>query len=170
MAALHPLSSVSQDLVEALLDRVFGEDRHNRTAYKIRQGTAHLDALSFAALDDDGFLVGSIECWPVKLSAENGDEFPMIMVGPVAVDPQHQNIGIGRAMMTAMLESMSASAPLPMVMIGDPEYYGRHFAFSAKRTQQWALPGPFDRNRLLIKTIKGLALPDAATLGPWLHG
>ncbi|MEO1045212.1 MAG: N-acetyltransferase [Pseudomonadota bacterium] len=170
MTALHPLSAVPEDLVEALLDRVFGEDRHQRTAYKLREGARMLDALSFAALDDADYLVGSIQCWPVKLSADNQDEFPMIMIGPVAVDPQHQNAGIGRAMMTAVLESLSASAPLPLVMIGDPEYYGRHFGFSSKRTQGWQLPGPFERKRLLIKTIKGLKLPEIATLEPWLHG
>ncbi|MEM1131500.1 MAG: N-acetyltransferase [Pseudomonadota bacterium] len=170
MTALYPLAQVRPELVEALLDRVFGEDRHNRTAYKVRAGSTQLDALSFAALDNNEYLVGSIQCWPVKLSADNGDEFPMIMVGPVAVDPEHQNMGIGRALMTAMLEAMSANAPLPLVMIGDPEYYGRHFAFSAKRTQQWELPGPFERERLLIKTIKGLKLPEVASLAPWLHG
>lgn len=174
MTALHPLANAPDDMVEALLDRTFGEDRHRRTAYRVRAGSAVLDALSFAALDDAGYLVGSIQCWPVKLTAAPddalaGNEFLMIMVGPVAVDPQHQNMGIGRAMMTAMLRAMSASAPLPLVLIGDPEYYGRHFAFTAKKTQSWSLPGPFERERLLARVIKGLELPEQAMLGPWLH-
>ena len=39
MATLIPLDSVDPALVEDLLDRAFGADRHERTAYKVREGT-----------------------------------------------------------------------------------------------------------------------------------
>jgi predicted N-acetyltransferase YhbS len=39
-------------------------------------------------------------------------------------------------------------------MIGDPEYYGRFFGFSAAITGGWVLPGPVERHRLLAR-IKG---------------
>ena len=52
MATLIPLTAVEPALVEQLLDTAFGEDRHARTAYRIREGTDWLEALSFAVLDD----------------------------------------------------------------------------------------------------------------------
>ncbi|MEO0589134.1 MAG: hypothetical protein AAFZ11_01090, partial [Pseudomonadota bacterium] len=60
VASLIPLSAVPEAMIEELLDRVFGEDRHARTAYRIRAGMDWLSALSFAALDADDMLVGTI--------------------------------------------------------------------------------------------------------------
>ena len=50
------------------------------------------------------------------------------------------------------------------MLIGDPEYYGRFFGFSADRTSGWRVPGPVEQRRLLAL---GDAVPDGAgMLGP----
>jgi hypothetical protein len=87
MATLVPLSTVDPGRVEDLLDAAFGTDRHGRTAYRIREGTAWLPGLSFAALDACDVLVGSIQLWPVALTDAAGRAHPMLMLGPVAVLP-----------------------------------------------------------------------------------
>jgi predicted N-acetyltransferase YhbS len=46
-------------------------------------------------------------------------------------------------------------------MIGDPEYYGRFFGFSAEATGQWRLPGPVEMRRLLAAPVAGHLVPDA---------
>jgi predicted N-acetyltransferase YhbS len=52
------------------------------------------------------------------------------------------------------------------MLIGDPDYYGRFFGFSAERTARWNAPGPVERHRLLAR---GDAVPDASgMLGPRL--
>ena len=51
-----------------------------------------------------------------------------------------------------------------MMLIGDPEYYGRFFGFSAERTADWRLPGPVERHRLLARGPDVPAL--AGMLGP----
>jgi predicted N-acetyltransferase YhbS len=114
--------------------------------------------LSFAAVASDA-LVGSIQCWPVAVGAQD-----LILVGPVAVDPSCQNQGIGRRLMKAML---AAAVPddAPMVMIGDPEYYGR-FGFDATATSGWILPGPWEPRRLLLRNPAQLPLPEKGMLGP----
>ncbi|HEY6870683.1 MAG TPA: GNAT family N-acetyltransferase, partial [Novosphingobium sp.] len=96
-AHLIPLDAVDPALVEDLLDRAFEPGRHQRTAYKVRQGMDWLPALSFAALDADEHLVGTIQCWPVALTDPAGRAHPLIMVGPVAVLPEHQGAGYGKA-------------------------------------------------------------------------
>ena len=140
MANIIPLSDVDPALIEALLDRAFEPDRQKRTAYKVREGMDWLPGLSFAALDEDDMLVGTIQCWPVALTDDDGRPHPMVMVGPVAVLPDEQGRGFGKALMVASLAAFSPQAPLPQVMIGDPEYYGRFWGFSNERTAGWKLP------------------------------
>ena len=167
IATLIPLADVDTALVEALLDRAFGEDRHKRTAYKVREGTEWLAALSFAVIDDEEMLVGSIQVWPVALTDEQGRRHPMLMVGPVAVVPERHNEGFGQALMAAMASALDPQALLPQVLIGDPDYYGR-FGFHGAPTQGWALPGPYEKHRLLVRTDNPGILPDKGTLGPWI--
>lgn len=164
---LIPLDNVDPALVEALLDRAFEPERHKRTAYKVREGTDWLPGLSFAAIDAEEHLVGTVQCWPVALADPAGRAHPMVMVGPVAVLPEHQGAGIGQALMTASLAALSPQAPLPQVMIGDPEYYGRFWGFANTHTGGWDLPGPFEQRRLLVRTDNPAVLPREGTLGPW---
>ncbi|MBN8484800.1 MAG: N-acetyltransferase [Sphingomonadales bacterium] len=166
-ATLIPLDNVDPALVEALLDRAFEPERHKRTAYKVREGTDWLPGLSFAAIDGEEHLVGTIQCWPVALTDPQGRAHPMIMVGPVAVLPEHQGQGYGKALMTASLAALSPQAPLPQVMIGDPEYYGRFWGFTNEYTAGWDLPGPFEQRRLLVRCANPAVLPKEGMLGPW---
>ncbi len=149
-----PLASVDVPAVEALLDAAFGVDRRTRTAYAIRDGMTAVAALSFAALDENT-LVATLQCWPVAVA-----DVPVTLVGPVAVLPHHQGRGIG----TMLMHHLIACAPdAPMVMIGDPEYYGR-FGFTSAATRAWDVPGPVDRHRLLARRTSGI--PVIGALGP----
>lgn len=174
-ATLIPLSAVDPDMVEALLDRTFGGDRHARTAYRIRAGMEALDALSFAALDADEMLVGTIQCFPVALHERTKDEksrpVPLVMVGPVAVIPERQGEGFGIGLMAAMLEAEKRMAgqgapPLAQVLIGDLDYYGR-WGFSPAATGGWRCPGPYEPERLLARGAALSAMPAEGVLGPW---
>jgi predicted N-acetyltransferase YhbS len=164
LVELVALDTVGAGAVEALLDRAFGPARHARTAYRIREGVAPIPELSFAALDG-GALVGTIQCWPIALWQDGGGTTPLAMVGPVAVDPAHQQAGIGRALMAASLAAAERTGEShALCLIGDPEYYGRFFGFTAERTAAWRVPGPVERHRLLAR---GDAVPSTAgLLGP----
>ena len=137
------------------------------TAYRLREGADWLPGLSFAALDGEEHLAGTIQCWPVALTDGEGRAHPLIMVGPVAVLPELQGQGYGRALMEAALAAIDPRAPLPQVMIGDPEYYGRFWGFAAAPTAGWSLPGPWDPRRLLVRAANPAVLPTQGTLGPW---
>ncbi|MFM9978738.1 MAG: GNAT family N-acetyltransferase [Sphingomonadaceae bacterium] len=152
---LAPLSHADPVAVERLLDAAFGNDRRARTAYRIREGTIAIPALSFAAFDA-GSLVGSLQSWPVAL-----DDAPLVLVGPVAVAPAAQRSGIGRMLMTALVD---AAGNTPMALIGDPEYYGRFFEFTADATAGWDVPGPVERHRLLARNAADL--PKTGMLRP----
>jgi len=164
---IEQLAGAKHEEISALLDTTFGPDRHARTAYRIRLGMAWLTDLSFAAFDESGGLVGSLQCWPVALRTPDDEaQMPLVMVGPVAVQPAVQHQGIGRALMDRLVETVDTHPREPLMMIGDPDYYGRFWAFSAERTAGWIAPGPVERYRLLVRAAENLALPATGSLGP----
>ena len=170
LSTLIPLAQADPAAVERVLDDAFGPDRRQRTAYRIREGTDWLPALSFAALDAADTLVGTIQAWPVALTDPAGRAHPLIMVGPVAILPGRQGQGFGRALMAAQ-EAATAdgleqgAAPLPQVLIGDEPYYGK-FGF-AEAPRGWKCPGPWEPERLLVRTLGPEGLPPEGMLGPW---
>ncbi|MBW6531968.1 N-acetyltransferase [Sphingomonas sp. RRHST34] len=157
MAELVAIETVAAAAVESLLDRAFGPDRHARTAYRLRAGTAPLRELSFALIDESA-LLGTIQCWPVRFLGDDGADIPLVLVGPVAVAPERQQGGLGRRLTAAALAAAD-SRGLDLMLIGDPEYYGRFFGFSAAATADWRLPGPVERHRLLAR---GAGVPQGA--------
>lgn len=157
MSELFPLNEVAPEKVEQLLDDAFGSDRFGRTAYLLRKRSKPIVPLSFAIIEN-GEPVGSIQCWPVRVG-----DFPIVLVGPVAVTPSLQGKGIGHQLMHAMLEAAAKIGEPVMVMIGDPEYYGR-FGFSAEQTGGWSLPGPWEPRRLLARNAMGVTLPETGIL------
>ena len=160
------MSNIEPQAVEALLDAAFGTDRFGRTAYRIREGVDAVPSLSFAAVVD-GVLIGTIQGWPVAHRAADGTATPLVMVGPVAVRPEVQRGGHGRMLMTHMLDAAETGADGALMMIGDPEYYGRFFGFDADATGEWELPGPFEKRRLLARAVNGHDLPaGAGMIGP----
>ena len=160
--SIRPIAHADPRGVEALLDAAFGPDRRRRTAYRIRDGMAAVPGLSYAALSSEGDLLGSLQSWPVALDWK----VPLILVGPVAVTPRLQRGGIGRAMMQRLVDDADASGADPLVLIGDPEYYGRFFGFDALQTGRWHVPGPVDHRRLLARVPDGMVLPEDGHLGP----
>ena len=124
----------------------------------LRAGCAAIPALSFSAWAD-GALIGTLQSWPVA-HVGNNSRTPLVMIGPVAVLPALQQGGVGRSLMTALIDAADSHADGALMMIGDPDYYGRFFGFSADATNGWAVPGPVERHRLLARAVPGRAVPD----------
>ena len=163
MLHFAPLATIEADAIERLLDRAFEPGRHARAAYAIRSGTAAIPELSFAA-SDGNTLAGTIQCWPARLTRDDGSAAPLVLVGPVAVEPSRQGEGVGGALMRHALAAAAAHRrDGALFLIGDPEYYGR-FGFTAERTAGWRVPGPVERRRLLAR---GADVPGGAgSVGP----
>lgn len=170
LPTLIPLDQADPAAVERVLDEAFGPDRHKRTAYAIREGTECLAPLCFAAFDESGLLAGTIQAFPVALTDPQGRAHPLIMIGPVAILPERQGQGFGRALMAAQQAAIAevredGAAPLPQVLIGDEPYYGK-FGY-AEAPRGWKCPGPWAPERLLVRTENPAVLPREGMLGPW---
>src|ERR1700729_3499210 len=140
---------------EALLDACFGANRHARTCQRLRDGRAPAEGLTFAAARN-GLLVGTLRLWHVSAGG-----LPALVLGPLAVDPKYRELGVGAALMNHALLAAGVRGHGAVILLGDAPYYAR-FGFSALKTSELSLPGPFERDRLL-----GLELRAGALDGAW---
>ena len=148
---------------EALLDACFGDNRHDRTCQRLRDGRA--PAAGLAAMCE-GTLVGTVRLWHVSAGGR-----PALVLGPLAVDPACRELGIGAALMQQALAAARARGHAAVILLGDAPYYAR-FGFSAEKTGALTLPGPFERDRLLaiefqagaLDGVEGAIVPTGAAL------
>ncbi|WP_353216431.1 N-acetyltransferase [Sandarakinorhabdus sp.] len=149
MIDIVPFAATHGSAVETLLDQRFGPARRNRTAYRLRDSMPLVSGLSFVALDGAS-LVGSLQCWPIRLRGISGSHWPLILLGPVAVFASREGEGIASALMRASLAASDAASAAPVLLIGDSPFYGR-FGFASTATRHWQVPGPVNRDRLLSR-------------------
>jgi predicted N-acetyltransferase YhbS len=140
---------------EALLDASFGDNRQLRACQRLRDGQAPAEGLAISALSR-GRLVGTVRLWHVIAGG-----VPALVLGPLAVDPPFRKLGIGRALVQRALAAAKARGHGAVLLLGDAPYYAR-FGFSALKTGELRLPGPFEPDRLL-----GLELREGALDGAW---
>jgi predicted N-acetyltransferase YhbS len=144
---------------EALLDACFGLNRHLRTCQRLRDGRAPAEGLAFSAVRQDGEkgrLVGTLRLWHVSAGG-----VPALVLGPLAVDPSCREFGVGAALMRQALAAAEAAGHGAVLLLGDAPYYAR-FSFSAQKTGELSLPGPFERDRLLALELREGALDGAS--------
>jgi predicted N-acetyltransferase YhbS len=140
---------------EALLDASFGDNRQLRTCQRLRDGQAPAEGLALSALSQ-GRLVGTVRLWHVSAGG-----VPALVLGPLAVDPPFRKLGIGKALVQHALAAAKARGHGAVLLLGDASYYTR-LGFSALKTGELRLPGPFEPDRLL-----GLELREGALDGAW---
>ena len=141
---------------ETLLDRAMGPNRKKKSSEKLRRGRRPSEGLAFVARDASGGVVGTVRLWDVRL----GEGGPALLLGPLAVEPGLKSGGIGSALMRHAVAEAMRLGHGAILLVGDAPYYGR-FGFSADRTGTLAMPGPYERHRLLALELKDGALDGA---------
>ncbi len=140
--------------IDTLLDLTFGSERTMKTVYRLREGVAHLKSLAFVVRDGEGVLLGSIRYWPVAIGE---DAVPAIMLGPVAVHPDYQGQGIGRALIRHSLYAATRQGHRLCILVGDKPYY-EPFGFSSAADHGLEMPGWVERERFQIMELAAGAL------------
>jgi predicted N-acetyltransferase YhbS len=150
---------------EALLDACFGANRHTRTCQRLRNGRAPAEGLALSAVAR-GKLVGTLRLWHVSAGGTRA-----LMLGPLAVEESSRQLGVGAALMDHALAAATTQGHRAVILLGDAPYYAR-FGFSAQKTGELRLPGPFERDRLLglelregaLDGVSGMITPQAPVL------
>ncbi|WP_411969492.1 GNAT family N-acetyltransferase [Mesorhizobium sp. BR1-1-14] len=137
---------------EALLDAAMGPKRKTKSSEKLRRGRRPSEGLAFVARDASGAVMGTVRLWDVTLG-EGGPA--ALLLGPLAVAPSLKSAGIGSALMRHAVAEAARLGHAAILLVGDAPYYGR-FGFSAAKTGSLAMPGPYERHRLLaVELVEG---------------
>jgi predicted N-acetyltransferase YhbS len=158
--SITPQEPRHQGAIEHLLDEVFGLSRQVKTSYRLREGEQPVEGLSFVAVEAENRLVGAISFWKVFI----GDlGFPALLLGPLAVAPDRQGTGVGRALMKLGLDRAAQMGAKLVILVGDEPYYGR-VGFRKTPEGRLMMPGPVDPDRLLYLELQDGAMNEARGL------
>ncbi len=133
--------------VAALNDTVFGPGRFVRAAYRLREGVPPDLALSVVA-EVAGRVIGSVRMTPIRIGSHAA-----YLMGPLVVDPAHQNRGAGKTLVAAALAAAREAGHAIILLVGDEPYYGP-LGFRRVSTRDIVMPGPVDPQRLLIAELR----------------
>jgi len=137
---------------EDLLDRAMGPMRKKKSSEKLRRCRRPSEGLAFVARDASGAILGTVRLWDVTLG-EGGPA--ALLLGPLAVEPALKSAGIGSSLMRHAVAEAARLGHGAILLVGDAPYYGR-FGFSAAKTGSLAMPGPYERHRLLaLELVEG---------------
>lgn len=124
------------------------------TEHLIVDNLRKAEALTLSmVMEKDGKVVGHVAISPVTIGGGDGFWFGL---GPVAVLPELQNQGIGSKLIRKAIEEMKVRNAGGMVVMGDPNYYGR---FGFKQSADIAFPG------IPAEYFMALPLADASAKG-----
>ena len=161
---LVPVPQLATDtpLIENILDMTFGLSRRTKTSYRLREGNVAAPGLSLVIRDSEVGIAGCISYWPITIGHAMQ---PALVLGPLAVHPARQNLGIGLKLMQVSLNKSVELGHSLVLLVGDPPYYARA-GFKQVPVGQMDLPGPYDPKRFLylglvahaVETAKGLVL------------
>lgn len=149
--------------IEQLLDMAFGIDRRTRSSYRLREGNQPVPGLSMVVRDAEVGIAGTISFWPLRIGHDGS---PALLLGPLAVHPDRQNLGIGLALMREGLARAKAMGHRLVLLVGDEPYYARA-GFRKLPRGLIGMPGPVNPDRFLylelapgaLDHVGGMALP-----------
>jgi predicted N-acetyltransferase YhbS len=157
---LAPCAFSDHDRIEHLLDICFGLGRRAKTSYRLREGEQPVEGLSFLARTDRVELAGVISYWRVFIGEP---AIPALLLGPLAVHPNLQGQGIGRALMRHTLDRAQARGERLVILVGDEPYYAR-VGFRKVPAGRMVMPGYVDPDRFLYLELVAGALDEASGL------
>ena len=140
--------------IDQLLDKAFGEARWHKTCQLLRDGRTPRPGLSLVAVTRNA-LVGTVRLWTIQAGRRRA-----LLLGPLAVDPQWRDEGIGAALMQEALKRAAAAGEDAVLLVGDAPYYER-FGFRSELTRGLTLPGPAEASRFMANELTPGAFMDA---------
>lgn len=138
-----------EQAIRKLVEAAFTNHHHSdgtepQIVERLRRERAPM--LSLVAVGEDGAILGHIAFSPVTIGGEDCGWFGL---GPLSVQPAHQNDGIGTALTREGLERLQRQGAGGCVVLGEPAYYAR-FGFAADAALTFAGVPPEYFQRLVI--------------------
>ncbi|WP_068260653.1 GNAT family N-acetyltransferase [Janibacter limosus] len=146
-------SAADSAATEMLHDAAFGVPQGRRESVErellrgLRADGSIIDELTFVA-ELENEIVGHVVC-----SRASIDDASSVGLGPIGVRPDHQQQGIGAALVMAVVASADRIAEPAIVLLGDPEYYG-FFGFVPASGLGIGSPGAWEDTHFQALTLR----------------
>jgi len=142
--------------IDTAVAAAFGQRDEADLVLALRADPAWLPSLSLVAVVD-GRVIGHIVFTRCQVGGH-----PALALAPLGVTPEHQREGVGGELVISGLLSARGAGERLVIVLGDPEYYGR-FGFEAARQRD--VTGPFGD----IEEFQALRLRRPAPTGPVVY-
>ena len=97
--------------------------------HNLRKDESFIKELAYV-IEKDDMIIGQIDYSKGKLTCENGKQCDAIVLGPVSIDKDYQNMGYGSRLIRHTLNLMEKNDIDYVFVIGDENYYAR-FGFES---------------------------------------
>jgi predicted N-acetyltransferase YhbS len=142
MFHIAPETPADAPIIETLHADAFGPGRYTRAAFRLREQGGHSASHSFV-VRDGGAMRATIRMTPIVIGTTKA-----WLLGPLAVMPGFAGQGMGKALLRHVLDLVDE----PVLLVGDPPYYGP-FGFESISPKDVVMPGPVDPKRLLVAKL-----------------
>ena len=156
MFIILPECSKDREVIETLLDDVFGDTRQHKASYAYRDKNPPVQGLSLSAHCNER-LVGTIRFWPISLGLR---KTPALLLGPLGVAPDMQNFGIGRSLISQGHIMASEMGYKLVLLVGEEAYYGQ-FGYVSANSHGLFMLGEIPTRLLVCELVKN-ALQEAS--------
>lgn len=125
--------------IQRVNDLAFGRPEEGRLVDKIRKLDEFEVQLSLVT-EIEGEIVGHALFCPIYIHAEDGEEYPCLSLGPIAVIPEYQKQGLGGKMIRTGHFIALGLDYTAVVLLGHPSYYPR---FGYQSAEKWHITNPW---------------------------
>ena len=120
---IRPESPDDRDAIRQVVAAAFESEAEAQLVDRIRASPEYVPERALVA-EVDGKVVGHVMVSYAVIRNDDGDR-QISMISPLAVLPEFQRAGIGRALVRASLDVAEAHGEPMVVLEGSPAYYGR---------------------------------------------
>jgi putative acetyltransferase len=141
--SIRPELPIDLDLIHDLHREAFPTSEMADLVDAVRSSASFVPTLSLVAVAGDGTVLGHALMSRVDLVPDGDDasRVPVLALGPVAVLPPHQGRGIGRALLTELLDEAD-TLPEPLSVVhGAPALFA---VFGYRPATESGIRGPFE--------------------------
>lgn len=151
---IRPERKSDYEAIKNVNDLAFNRPEEGCLVENLRQLPEFDPRLSMVA-EMKGKIVGHALFLPIHIQGEDGEEYPCLSLGPIAVIPEYQKQGIGGQLIEAGHSAALKLNHTSVVLLGHPGYYPLFGYLPAK---QWNLTNPWgytDDPWMAIELVEG---------------
>ncbi len=138
--AIRPETPDDHTRIADVVTRAFGSPAEARLVDGIRASNEYRADLALVATVD-GSVVGHVMISGCRLIADGTTDYDIVMLSPLAVDPDLHGRGVGSELVRAVTAAANQRGEPLVVLEGDPGYYSR-FGFEPAAGHGITMPLP----------------------------